>query len=279
MCALMTILVGVALSGCVVEPQDTIGDAGISHEPETSQVLAWGLEECVHVVWFAPADSKVLEQHLPNGFELAGGAFMRGLDTLTGLDTYLGFEAFECRSGVGLNGTVESLVYGGFFTRVAPPEEFTIDGIENQYYVKWDVLVPDESRFLHFSGHGLPVRTGNVQVDAPAVGDSPGIWQATLTLEGLGTFSFSGATTDAETPRDDVPFAEFTTADGGVATWQATSTNSSSASGRGTWTVEPGSWAADVLGAERGVGAFNVGVWSFTDGTIRLPNASSQGES
>jgi hypothetical protein len=132
------------------------------------------------------------------------------------------------------------------------------------------VLVPDAPRREVLLEHGVPARDGASSVAPGAV---PGSWTATMTMEGLGTFSFNGAATPTpERPVADLAFQEFTNATGGPAVWRATNTNWTAATGTaGAWQVPASSVLARIMGTTSGVANFNVGHWSYRDGTIRFP--------
>lgn len=265
------IAMAILLSGCLgSESGGEAADAGREGAQDLLE-LPWGLESCRASWWLAPASSEALHEHLPEGFEPAETPQLPGIDAAAGLDTYLGFDAFECRSGTGLNGTLDTVEFGSIFTRVTPPEEHAVDGIEQAYFYRWEVLVPDQPRFDRFAELGLAARTGGAQVEALSPVGSPGPWQTTLELEGTGTFTFTGSTEGPETSKDDIPYAAYTPTESDVSTWRATAMNQRSAIGHGTWVVEPGSWMADVLGAERGAGTFSVGTWSIADASILVP--------
>jgi hypothetical protein len=240
--------------------------------------IPWGLESCRASWWLAPASSEALREYLPDGFEPAPTPQLPGMDVVAGLDTYLGFDAFECRSGAGLNGTLEPIIFGSLFTRVTPPEDYAVQGLDGSYFFRWEVLVADQPRFDHLAALGLAVRMGDAKVEAQTAVGSPGAWQSTLALDGSGTFTFTGSTTGPEAAGDDVPYAAYTPAAHDVATWQATATDLTAAFGWGAWTVEPGSWVADVLGAEQGAGPFSVGTWSISDASLLIPGPQAAAE-
>jgi len=261
-------------AGCLGNGSDEAGD-GANDEPSKDSrgaiEIPWGLDSCRASWWLAPASAERLREYLPEGFEPAPTPQLPGIDVAAGLDTYLGFDAFECRSGAGLNGTVEPIVFGSLFTRVTPPDDYAVHGLDGSYFFRWVVLVPDQPRFDRLASLGLAVRMGGAQIEALTPTGSPGPWENTLDLEGLGTFTFTGSTTEAETPADDVPYAAYTPAADDIATWRATATNLTAALGWGTWTVEPGSWVADALGADQGAGTFSVGTWSIADALLLIP--------
>ncbi|MBW3582062.1 MAG: hypothetical protein KY455_03090 [Euryarchaeota archaeon] len=252
------------LSGCVTEESDDEArDEGVV--PPGPVVLPWDLLDCAYVVWGVPVAGDALEPHLPEGFTL--GRSDGPLAPVVG-DAFLGFESFVCDSGMGLDGRVEGMTYGSLFTSVEPPEDLAIDGID-QYYYKWDPLVPDEPRRLFLQEAGMMARTGTATIDRPV----EGLKRAAYTLEGVGSFSLEAPGT-APTPADGGgPFAEFTPlADGGHAVWRADYTTETRGSGDGVFRVDPGSWAAEVLGVTEGRANFNHGTWSFQNGNLTLPS-------
>ncbi len=270
---LSLLLLAAAGAGCLGggSDDDTGGtglDSGLDSQGPIE--IPWGLESCRASWWLAPASSEALREYLPDGFEPAPTPQLPGIDVAAGLDTYLGFDAFECESGTSLNGTIGPLVFGSLFTRVTPPDEYAVPG-RDSYFFRWEVLIPDQPRFNALADLGLAVRQGDAQIEAPTPTGSPGPWQNTLDLEGTGTFTLTGSTTGPETPGDDVPWAAYTPAGGGIATWQATATDLTAALGYGVWTADPGSWVADALGADQGEAVFSVGTWSITDARLLVP--------
>ncbi len=259
-----------SLAGCLGADPDPSGDQAPPVDATASprDVVPWDLVDCTALVWFVPADAGAVAARLPDGFTPRGVIGLPGAQAPPGADAYLGFEAFTCASGQGLDGAVEGMTYATVFTSVVPPEDLAVEGVDGQHYYKWHVLVPDPPRRGVLQGAGLPVADGSVTVEETA----PGVWSATATLDGLGTFSLQGPADGEPQPSGGaIPFAEFTAADGGVATWRATASDIARASGAGTWTVPEGSWMADVLGATTGSAAFDLDRWSFVDATITLP--------
>lgn len=266
------ILLTLTGAGCVDDGSDQGADGGDGGERDGAPGMIefpWGLESCRASWWLAPASAEALREHLPEGFEPAPTPQLPGID-LAGIDTYLGFDAFECRSGTGLNGTIEPITFGSLFTRVVPPDDHAVEGLD-AYFFRWEVLIPDPPRFDRLTELGLAVRKGDAQIEASSPAGSPGPWQNTLSLDGLGTFTLTGSTTEPESPGDDIPWAAYTPAGDGIATWRATATDLTASLGWGVWTVEPGTWVADALGAEQGIGVFSVGTWSITDATLEIP--------
>lgn len=269
---LTIVLLAAAGAGCLDDgPEQDAGTDGPGDEHPELIEIPWGLESCRASWWLAPASSEALREHLPEGFEPAPTPQLPGIDMAAGLDAYLGFDAFECASGIGLNGTLGPITFGSVFTRVIPPDEHTVEGLDGGYFFRWEVLIPDEPRHGRLSELGLAVRKGDAQVEAQSPAGSPGPWQNNLELEDLGSFTLTGTTLGPETQGEDVPWAAFTPAGDQIATWRATATDLTASNAWGVWTVEPGSWMAEVLGAEQGTGAFSVGTWSITDASLVIP--------
>lgn len=257
-----------SLAGCL---DDEVGsELGTSElatdpqEPATTKV-PWSLTDCTFVVWAVLADSEQLRALLPEGFEpaVASGPLRIVLG-----DTYLGFESFDCAEGEGLEANLSGMVYGSMFTPVVPSQAFAIDGVD-EYYYKWDPMVPDAPRRAFLKDEGMAARNGSVSVEA--IGRELSAWSASLTLEDVGMFAIEGAA-DLIVPGDRGRFAEFTPLDDGRhAVWQAEYTTQEITSGSGAWSAEAGSWPAEVLDATEGHGYFNAGIWSFGPGNLTIP--------
>lgn len=266
---LLAILLTAGLVGCLGGEQRTPGD-GASSPPRTPEErsIPWGLTDCTALVWFVPADAEAVAEQLPDGFTPAGVIGTPTGDPPPAADGYLGFEAFTCETGRGLDGPVEGMTYATVFTSVVPPAELAVEGVGGQHYYKWHVLVPEEPRRTFLQDVGVPAVDGSVSLTQPA----PGVWSASFELDGLGAFAMTGPTQGPPSASEgSIPFAEFTPAEGGFATWTASATNISRAAGAGTWTVPGGSWMADVLGDTRGAAPYDLDRWSFAEAAITLP--------
>lgn len=262
------LLVTAGLTGCLGGPADPPPGADQGAPGAGSTVVGWDLLGCTALVWFVPADAEAVAAALPEGFTPRGVIGLPVGDAPPGIDAYLGFEAFTCDTGQGLDGPVEDMTYATVFTSVDPPEELRVDGVGDQHYYKWHVLVPDQPRRDLLQDAGVPAVDGRVDL-AQTV---PGVWSATVDLDGIGTVSIEGPAQGEPQPTDaEIPFAEFTPATGGLALWQATASDISRTGGTGTWAVPEGSWMADVLGASQGAASFDLDLWSFVDATIELP--------
>lgn len=230
-----------------------------------NRVLAWGLAECRFIVASFPVREAALAAYLPPGFaprplSLPGGATA---------GASLGMEAFECRDGMGLNGTIAGLHYGSVFTPVIPPQNRTLEGVQS-YYVKWDVLVPDQDRRRVLSEAGVPARNGSARVQVSSPGGPAQLVQAELSLEGLGAFRMMGPLGD-DNGANRFTFVEYTATPHGLASWHGLASNRLVDRGQGTIRLDPSSWVYRVAGAEQMPALLAVGLYTFTNATITLP--------
>lgn len=228
-----------------------------------AEALAWGLTDCSFVVAYAPVAPDRLAPYLPPGFSpspytAAGPA---------PLGAALGLEAFRCSEGVGLEGPVPDLQYGSLFSAVVPPDSMRIEGVTN-YYVKWDVLIPDDPRREALLRLGVPARDGEVLQDATPAPNGLTVWDATLSMEGFGTVVFSAAI-QAETLSSEFSFVEFSETPSGFVAWKGIASGQRIARGYGEIEVPAGSWAEEVIGSTRvATTRVAVGTYSFTNATI-----------
>lgn len=263
--ALLPVLL-LLVAGCAAPGGDDAAPA--PDEPPTQRVIPWGLTECRYLVGWTEVDEAALAPYVPDGFTLSragllpGGALAR---------PYLGFEAFTCASGAGLDGIVEQMTYGSVFTEVEVPEPLQDD--ESLFYVlKWDVLVPDAPRRELMAAQGFGARDGTAFV----LGGAAGTAEAQLALEEVGEFRMLFAPTQTVSSEGQGgPFKEFTP-DAELArfaTWRASYAwdEPTFRQGRGFVELSEGSWPAEVLGATRAPAAFHAGTWSFADATLTLP--------
>lgn len=226
------------------------------------------MTHCRYVVAVAQADAQKLQSRMPEGFRAATRGMLPGGVPVT--SAALGFEAFECGSGTGLDETpVPGLVYGSLFAIVVPPGE-VLDENVSLHMAKWDVLLPDAERRARLVEAGLSVMDGKVEWSGGAVGNG-----ARLTLEGLGAFVFALGPAQPATSQGTRSFYEFTPSEkGGYATWRADFAwdSGSFATARGVLTL-PAGWAADAVGGTRVRMSYHAGTWSFPNGTLTLPRA------
>lgn len=256
------------LAGCVSPGGDgqkdaPVADGGAGGAADAT-LLPWTLLDCTFFVMEVPVDGDRLRERLPEGFELddSGGL----VPVLPG--AYLGIEAFECARGAGLDGEiVEPIAWASFFTNVVPPERLAREDV-NFHFVMWDTLVPDAPRRERLAAHGLPVRDGTVTFERTAPVPQT---RVAFTLDGVGAFIMEGVEARPGEPFGGT-FIQFMEAeDGRLASWNTSYQAESVVSGRALLTMEPGSWPAQVLGAERAAGTFITGRWSFPDGTTTFP--------
>lgn len=261
------LLLVASLAGCAA-PVTTDGSPD-SDAPRAT--LPWGLTECRYVVGWAPVEESRLRPYLPEGFTPAGfGA--RALAGTPAGRVLFGLEAFECASGATLNGTLENMAYGSYWTAATPPEELQVEGATT-YTVRWDTLVPDAERRALMVAAGMPARDGTVEFPSRV----PVGTLATYEMEDVGTSILRMTTAQPQPVPEGGHVVEFTpTQDGGLAVWRADYAwdGDSFTTGYGVVTVPEGSWAAQVLGGTQAPGQFHAGTWTFSNGTLTLPRGS-----
>lgn len=233
------------------------------------QTLRWDLLDCTYVVGITVVETSRVEAYLPEGF----AARVQGVRLPAGLPaeglTNVGFETDVCREGAGLHGPVQGMVYASFWTGVIPPQELRIAGYTD-YYVNWDVLVPDADRRDLLQSHGLPARDGSIAFAEPLPGlDLAHV--ATYSFEGLGDFEQRVAGGPAPPSLVTGKFVQFTQGAANLARWRTDYATVDGYAGVGTLRADPDSWLADLLGAETAPARFFFGTWDYTDGLIELP--------
>lgn len=255
-----------ALSGCVA-PGPATSPPGAEDAP---LVVPWEIVDCTFVAFSVPVPAERLAPYLPEGFTPGVGR-RAPVDPVGATETaFLGLEAFECGSGAGLDAPVLQLDYGSFFTFVQPPDALRNDTIE-EYYVKWDVLVPDAPRRDALAARGVPARAGDAEVELTRAASGVQV-RASLTLDGVGGFTLAGAGTERG-PAEGFEFIEYAPAAGGtLAAWHGFSQDRSAVSfGNGVVEIAPGTWIEEVVGGPRAAVTWSAGTWTFLDGAVTHP--------
>jgi hypothetical protein len=204
------------LAGCAAPQESEAGDDGgdgAAALPERE--LAWSLTGCRFVAGIVAAKASALAPHLPPGFrslsmqELLHPSAPRGTD-----EANFGVEALTCQNGSGVNGTLESMQYGSYFSAVDPPGE--LRGPYDFHFVKWDVLVPDTERRELLAAYGVPARNGTAAFSMFSETGPTFRVAATLQFEGEGV---SRLTATGAVPVEEGSFAEFTAVPSGFVAW------------------------------------------------------------
>ncbi|HLE95855.1 MAG TPA: hypothetical protein VI997_00660 [Candidatus Thermoplasmatota archaeon] len=258
-------LASAAAAGCAVpadSPSDEVADAA----PPTAH--AWGLAECAYVIAVVPVDPARLAEHLPEGFAPAP-SLLRVLPA--GPRSSIELDAYHCASGVALDGAaLADVSYGSYYTAVAAPEELEEDGYD-AVFVKWDFLVPDETRRATLVAGGLPARGGSSAVAVTAAPAGGVFVEAVLALDDGGGFALRGVASAPDTQDEPLPFMEYTPLDrGGLARWHARLHDATFASGEGVVEIAPG-WVRDVVGADRAPATFIAGDWNLDEADLAFP--------
>ncbi len=260
-------LVAFALSGCAAPPADDTAatpDLPVVPDPDT---IPWGLTDCRFLIGIIRFDPDLGADLLPDGFAYAVGD---GLPLPTEVEPVrratLGVEAFDCRSGAGLDGEVAPLAYGSFYFDVIPPETLHAgDGVP--HYLKYSVLVPDGPRRAWLEASGADVTAGSV-----VVSDGPEGRSATLKLEDVGEIRYRSVTPREGDAFDGFRFREFTPARDGLVVWDASASTPGTFSGEGVLEVPDGSIPARLLGATTARVPMFGGVYTFSDATVSRPS-------
>lgn len=260
------IALALATAGCLSSgPDASLADPPDKPAPESLD-LDWGLTDCQAVVAFFDVEPEQVAAHLPDGFEPVSTA--QGLagagPNPTGFASF-GMELFACTSGVGLNGSVESMAYGSYFAFVDPPEELRDPDVDAHFY-KWDVLVPDPDRRELLADHGLLARNGSVSFSDFTQAASVAAVEGELEIEGA-VHRFSGHA--AAPGPGTLAFVEFTHGTDGLVLWRTNAVSSAVGTGSGSVDVADDTLAAEVLGAGPQDAVFIVMTASFEDGSIR----------
>lgn len=233
--------------------------------------IPWGLSGCDAVIALIPIDRASVQPHLPEGFAPVVPDSVRALlPPDPRLDAVMGLEALACDKGIGLRREVDGMKYGSYWTFVEPPARLADEDYPLSFF-KWDTLVPDEPRRKFLKARGLSVFNGDTNFaswNTTPVGIS---FDVTLDLQGSGSHRFVGA---AGAPVDfNGTFVEFTKARRGLSAWRTAYDAATALGGTGIVEMEPGSFPAEVAGAERAQSYFLVGTGvNFTDGRIAFPD-------
>lgn len=255
----LAILLLPALAGCTT-PRDLFEAPTIP-----AQTHPWGLRECSYVVAVLPASAARVQQHLPDGFRALAPQDVGLPRDARGADGNVGVEAWRCGQGVGSNNTtLESPVYGATFAFVEPPAELKENGTRF-YFVKWDVLIPDEARRTLLEDAGVTAYNGSVTLTrGPAALDRAFV--ATLAMNG--TYTMRGAAAQASNLTE-FRFVEFTAVPDGLVVWRA-SVAGTALGGAGTVALPPGR-LRDVVGSDSAQAFFLSGTASFEPANFTLP--------
>jgi hypothetical protein len=264
------ILVMLPLAGC------SGLSLGEEEDPPTALpalALPWGLTDCRFGVVLLDVPAAIVQAHVPEGFRVLSLAEV-GVEGNTGQDIpqdpngggNFGIEVFQCDEGLGLDGPVEGLSYGSYFTAVEPPAELRRD--VTFHFVKWDTLVPDAPRRALLQSYGLPVREGSATVTHSLTQGALTSYTGTLDFGGEETITFEGSSL---APQQPFTFVEFQRTPNGLATWSTTGAIAVGGVGPQTVTVPEAGLANDVVGAGvlRGIGF--AGVATFSNGLIEAP--------
>lgn len=264
---LACILLSALVAGCFGSGSPTVEPAGPGYAAAQKWSMPWGLEECAFVVVYVTVDSARLQARLPAGFTPLPFATAGDVPVAAAL----GFEGFDCRRGMGANSWIDALDYGSVFAPVRPPPEYVREGIQN-YYVKWDVLVPDGERRASLVAAGVPARAGTMTREVTGSGATHGVVSAILDMEALGTLRLR-AIAQPEAASNGFSFIEYTPTPHGLVAWKGVASGTSIARGPADVELPPGSWVATLVGHGRAVttrGA--IGTYTFTNASIELPS-------
>ena len=264
--AIITLVFTGAVAGCVEPDRD--GGSETRPAEAVARTLPWGVSGCAFAIVAIQVDEAELAARLPEAFALRPG----GLPRLPAAPrASLELDVYACASGVGLNGTVEPIGYGSAYAAVDVPSALREDGY-GAYFVKWDFLVPDADRRAVLVAGGLPARAGAAEVALPSASGGP--IEAELTLDGAWGFGLTGVVGALEPQGGPLPFMEYTPlADRGLARWHARLHDAEIGTGTGVVTLTPGSWVADLAGADTVPATFIAGVWNLDQADVTFPVA------
>jgi hypothetical protein len=232
--------------------------------------VPWSLLNCFYAYGIAAAPYDAVQARLPSGFQAK--PYVIGVSGVPVAPVPLsklaavGFEIDVCAAGEGMNGLVAPMHYASIWTPAIPPPELAVG---QPTFVNWDVLVPDGDRLAVLQTAGLPAHGGAIALTHPV--DEFQHFDASYTMEGLGTFAMDSLGVGIDTSFPLASFAQYTArADGGLARWTTDYTTSSAQPGAGYVFLPEGSWLAEMFGAPVVPARFTFGTWEYTDGLIEL---------
>lgn len=264
------VLAGLLLSGCSGGASDAEeGDEGDADEGLPGLTIPWSLTDCRFGVAIVAAPGAIVSQYLPPGFRTLSLAQLANPSAPNpNGEGNVGVELFDCASGSGLAGEeIPGMVYASYFSAVEPPAALLEDA--DFYFVKWDVLIPDEARRTLLMSYYVPASGGEVTFSQePELGSMAGhagtvAWDthgSTDTLAGTGVAEQSAGS-----------FVEFTSTPGGLAVWRMNFTWSGGGLGPQTVMVGSGGLAAQLIGTQPKAGIGYSGVATFSGGSLVLP--------
>jgi hypothetical protein len=265
-------LVAASLAGCLGETGDPAADSstptdgnetpgdqaapGANTAPADTAswpIEPWTLRTCFWLAWQAQADQAVLEDHLPDGFELDTTQDPLNLG-LRG--SYLAFQGFVCEDQTYHNETTSTASIANIYTRVHPPENLTSEDIEHFY--AFSSLETHDQLQTTLNATGAPVHDGNGTWGAPVVPTpvGPGFgWYMDLRFQEHAEVHVDVSSTHG------VPWGEptvrfYQSADGGVLVWEGTlkshpdTDDGLSGNGPGRMQIEGGGWVPEAIGGE-----------------------------
>jgi len=232
--------------------------------------LPWELVDCTYLIAFASVDRDRVIPHLPAGFAAAGAPTTVGPLTLPSV-VNVGFEVDVCAQGTGVSGLLPDMQYASFWVAVDAPPAWQVEGI-NQNFVNWDVLVPDAERRALMQAAGLPARDGAIALTVTPTPLGETLWEASWTLDGLGTFRAEAVAMPGPGGPFDTWFVQYTEAsDGDLARWRTNYVSDDSRRGFGVLDADPGSWLGQMLPAPSVPITALMGHWSYLHGLLELP--------
>ncbi|MGQ0536485.1 MAG: hypothetical protein ACT4PT_10475 [Methanobacteriota archaeon] len=259
------VLAAPIVAGCL-SADDTVSSEASLGVP---RILPWGLDSCDFVVAFIPVAADRVADRLPEGFRALSPAEL-GLPPDMRGDATVSVEAFTCPSGVGLNGTVEEMTYGSLFITVEPPEELKEPDTE-MYFVKYDVLIPDEDRREALAAAGVPARAGTAAFTQHHALPGGTIFVGSIAFDDTESYGVNGFAPQDAGSFEGFNFVEFTPVPGGFVTWRSAVDITRDQAGTGYVRVAQGTWLADIVGVERAPASFLSLTGSFVDASITLP--------
>jgi hypothetical protein len=254
-----------SVAGCLtVEP--TADPTPSTPQTNRAALIPWGLEDCTFIVANLPVDTARLQARMPAGWSPRPYSTLEGIE----IGSRLGVESFACKQGTGLNGKINDLAYASIFASVNPPAEYRIQGVD-AFFLKWEVLIPDEDRREHLLAAGVPARDGLTSVTLSRTAAGAATVDAQTTIEGFGTITFRSAT-DPMVSTSEFSFIEYTETPDGFVAWRGNATGTDVSRIIAEVTVPAGSWVADLMGASTIVTTSGgTGSYSFTNATITKP--------
>lgn len=239
------------LAGCAGPGPDGPDGASSTDGPAPGLPQAVAFGSCRATGWQVAVPEEALRARLPAGYEPDLSLDPLGLGVP---GSFLGLLAMECASGEVGGRMTADMPFASVFARIRPPAGAAGSGGSAEHFYQWEALVADPELRALLAGSGAAASSGNVTLSYAVrpPGTPPLVDTADVDLDGLGPFSCRGLLpTNTPAPPASGAVRFYTAAGEGAVVWDGVLERTSPmAVGTCPATFPPGSWPAEVAGAD-----------------------------